>query len=88
MNETLGIADEKHKERKRICAPLHSVVFIETSYISFIDHFAAMQIDLCVRGWIGAFAVASRLFCPELCHFRLIRPAANCANLLYRKQNE
>ena len=28
----------------------------ETSYISRNDHFAAMQIDLSVRGWIGAFA--------------------------------
>ena len=28
----------------------------ETSYISRNDHFAAMQIDLSVRGWIGTFA--------------------------------
>ena len=26
--------------------------FSETSYISGDDHFAALQIDLCVRGWI------------------------------------
>ena len=25
---------------------------------------------------------------PELCHFRLIRPTAICADLLYRKQNK
>ena len=32
--------------------------FFETSYISQDDHFAAMQIDLCVRGWntFGGFA--------------------------------
>jgi len=27
----------------------------ETSYISADDHFAALQIDLCVRGWIEGF---------------------------------
>ena len=29
-----------------------SIVRFETSYISGDDHFAALQIDLCVRGWI------------------------------------
>ena len=43
---------EKHKERKRACVPLQGAVSIETSYISFDDCFAALQIDLCVRGWI------------------------------------
>ena len=46
----------KHKERKRQCVPLQGVVIHETSYISSNDCFAALQIDLCVRGWIGAFA--------------------------------
>ena len=30
--------------------------FFETSHISADGHFAAMQIDLSVRGWIGTFA--------------------------------
>ena len=45
----------------------------ETSYISLDDRFAAMQIDLCVRGWIGAFAtlaayaipISSRTMCAQ-----------------------
>ena len=33
----------------------------ETSYISLDDHFAAMQIDLCVRGWIEGLGRNRRL---------------------------
>ena len=36
----------------------------ETSYISRNDHFAAMQIDLSVRGWIGAFAAPAAYAIP------------------------
>ena len=80
---------KKYKERKRICVSLPSIVLPEVSHISRDDCFAAMQIDLCVQGWIGAFATTSRLkrfpSVPELCHFRLIRLAAICANLLSPK---
>ena len=31
---------------------LPSIVTLEISHVSFDDHFAALQIDLCVRGWI------------------------------------
>ena len=54
----------KHKERKRICVPLQGVVIHETSYISSNDCFAAMQIDLSVRGWIGAFATLAAYTIP------------------------
>ena len=54
----------KHKERKRICVPLQGVVIHETSYISSNDCFAAMQIDLSVRGWIGAFATLAAYAIP------------------------
>ena len=33
----------------------HVSSFFETSHISADDHFAALQIDLCVRGWIERF---------------------------------
>ena len=46
----------KHEERRRVCVPLQGVVILETSYISLDDCFAALQIDLSVRGWIGTFA--------------------------------
>ena len=35
--------------------------FLETSYISQDDHFAALQIDLCVRGWIEGLGRNRRL---------------------------
>ena len=34
----------------------------ETSYISLDDHFAALQIDLCVRGWIEGLWRNRRLY--------------------------
>ena len=40
---------------------LPSIVTFEISHVSPDDHFAALQIDLNVRGWIGAFATTSRL---------------------------
>ena len=56
---------EKHKERKRACVPLQGAVSIETSYISFDDCFAALQIDLCVRGWIEGLWRNRRLHHPH-----------------------
>ena len=46
---------EIQREETRLCS-LPSIVHLETSHISTDDCFAAMQIDLSVRGWIGAFA--------------------------------
>ena len=54
-------------------SPLHSAVQLETSHISIDDCFAALQIDLSVRGWIGAFAtlaayaipISSRTMCAQ-----------------------
>ena len=65
---------EKHKERKRACVPLQGAVSIETSYISMDDHFAALQIDLCVRGRIDRFGGSTAYTIPfpsvpELCPF-------------------
>ena len=37
----------------------------ETSYISLDDHFAALQIDLCVRGWIEGLWRNRRLYHPH-----------------------
>ena len=41
--------------------PLPSIDNFETSYISFDDHFAALQIELCVRGWSEGFGRNRRL---------------------------
>ena len=54
----------KHEERRRVCVPLQGVVILETSYISLDDCFAALQIDLSVRGWIGAFATLAAYAIP------------------------
>ena len=54
----------KHEERRRVCVPLQGVVILETSYISLDDCFAALQIDLSVRGWIGAFATLAAYTIP------------------------
>ena len=48
--------DGNTKRGKRICVPLPSIVHHKTSHISEDACFAAMQIDLSVRGWIGTFA--------------------------------
>ena len=40
---------------------LPSIVHLETSHISTDDHFAALQIDLCVRGWIEGLGRNRRL---------------------------
>ena len=53
------------KRGKRKCTfPLQGVAVRETSYISLDDCFAAMQIDLSVRGWIGAFATLAAYTIP------------------------
>ena len=36
----------------------------EISHVSVGDYFAALQIDLCVRGWIGAFATLAAYAIP------------------------
>ena len=37
---------------------------VEISHFSFGDCFAALQIDLCVRGWIGAFTTLAAYTIP------------------------
>ena len=40
------------------------VRLVEISHVSFGDCFAALQIDLCVRGWIGAFTTLAAYTIP------------------------
>ena len=51
FTEAVGIAYEKTQREEVHSTLLPSDVLIETSYISVDDHFAALQIDLNVRGW-------------------------------------
>ena len=59
---------------------------IETSHISLDDHFAALQIDLSIRGWIGAFATLAAymtpisfrtIFCPTIIRHTFCRRTSN-----------
>ena len=58
----------------------------ETSYISADDHFAALQIDLCVRGWktFGGFAAQSNQF-PNYSIFQMNQLRAFNACISIRK---
>ena len=42
-------------------SPLQGIALVEISQVSFGDRFAVLQIDLSVRGWIGAFATLAAL---------------------------
>ena len=44
--------------------PLQGIALVEISQVSFGDRFAVLQIDLSVRGWIGAFATLAAYAIP------------------------
>jgi len=50
LGRGLEMPGKKYEERKRVCALCSSIVLPESSQVSTDDRFAALQIDLDVRG--------------------------------------